>query len=1159
MPVPLDIQEYFESLDEYISKAYGLANKARAQNKDPEQHVDIPIAEDLAARVEGLLSSIFPEFKGSGLKENIREFEKLYGKNDERVALKIAEETATSKFCSFDSKEKALEAGVRVGLAYLTLGIVTAPLEGITHVKIVNDYVVIYYSGPIRSAGGTAEALSVVVADYVRRKLNIGAYQPTDTEKKRYITEINDYHRLVRLQYAPSENEILHILDNLEVCLAGEPTEKQEVSNYKDLPRVDTNRIRGGMCLVLAEGLASKVPKLLKRLSKIEKEFDFSNWKWLQKQVEIKNKGQASTKVEDANVKYTPSKKYVEKVIAGRPLFSHPAKPGGFRLRYGKSRTAGIASTSIHPATMHLTEFIAVGTQLATELPGKATVSTPCSTIEGPAVLLKNGEVKIINTVEDAIKFREEVKEILSLGDILIPYGEFLSQNHILLPAAFCEEWWGLELKRAAENLNLRDEKIDSFIETPFLDISFDEAYELSKKFNIPLHPKFNFFWHDLTKENLKDLLGWVAEASFDKTKQYLLLGNTWKKQLLEQICMPHKIDSTTDKIVVNLETSPLYQLLGKPRMDNLKTLIEIVESSSNIMNAISSLAGVLIKEKGLTRVGIKMGRPEKAERRLMRGRPQILFPCGEEGGRMRNIIESNIKGQVEAEFPTRYCEKCDKPSFYKICFECGEATKPQFFCPNCKTKFTNKQICRSCGAEAFPFKQMRVCIKPYLEKAAQNIGFKTLPELFKGVRGVSGKDRDIEPIEKGLLRVKYDLYVNKDGTTRYDMTDVPLTHFKPKEIGISIKKIMELGYENDIKGQQIKNEEQIIELKPQDIVISDNKDFSAVNYLINICNFVDELLVKVYNLEPFYNVKSAEDLIGHLVIGLAPHTSAGIIGRIIGFTPAKVCFAHPLWHCAKKRNADGDEDSILLLMDALLNFSRKFLPTTRGAATMDAPLVLTTHLFVEEGDDEAWNVDAVNFYPLEFYYDTFEYKAPWAISKKIKVVADNLNSEQLYYTGFTHDTNDINEGPYKTKYVSIEAMPDKVRAQLRLATMIKAVDENDVAEKILEKHFLRDIKGNLRTFSRQKIRCTSCNTKYRRPPLQGKCLKCGSSLLLTVAEGTIRKYFEPSKQIINNFQVSSYLKQQLMILENEVDALFGRRGRQLSLDGFHPPNNDVV
>ncbi len=77
--------------------------------------------------------------------------------------------------------------------------------------------------------------------------------------------------------------------------------------------------------------------------------------------------------------------------------------------------------------------------------------------------------------------------------------------------------------------------------------------------------------------------------------------------------------------------------------------------------------------------------------------------------------------------------------------------------------------------------------------------------------------------------------------------------------------------------------------------------------------------------MQPYYMCSKIEDLIGHLVIGLAPHTSGGIVGRIIGFSKVSGCYAHPFFHAAKRRNCDGDEDSIMLLLDGLLNFSKNF------------------------------------------------------------------------------------------------------------------------------------------------------------------------------------------------------------------------------------------
>ena len=57
-------------------------------------------------------------------------------------------------------------------------------------------------------------------------------------------------------------------------------------------------------------------------------------------------------------------------MVAGRPTISQPMAKGGFRLRYGRSRAAGLAATSIHPATMRATGgFIIAATQMKIERP----------------------------------------------------------------------------------------------------------------------------------------------------------------------------------------------------------------------------------------------------------------------------------------------------------------------------------------------------------------------------------------------------------------------------------------------------------------------------------------------------------------------------------------------------------------------------------------------------------------------------------------------------------------------------------------------------------------------------------------------------------------------------------------------------------------------
>jgi len=209
----------------------------------------------------------------------IKELEQQYSVQDWRVALTIAAEIADQRFCTFETKERAMDVGIRVGIAYVTNGIVSSPLEGFVRLEVrkrkdEGTYVALFFSGPIRSAGGTGASLSVLIGDYVRKHLGYGAYDPTEEEIKRMVTELYDYHeKVTNLQYLPSEEEIKMMVNNLPVQIEGDPSERYAVSNYKGLTRVSTDTIRNGPCLVLGEGLCQKAVKLHKQLTKWGKSF----------------------------------------------------------------------------------------------------------------------------------------------------------------------------------------------------------------------------------------------------------------------------------------------------------------------------------------------------------------------------------------------------------------------------------------------------------------------------------------------------------------------------------------------------------------------------------------------------------------------------------------------------------------------------------------------------------------------------------------------------------------------------------------------------------------------------------------------------------------------------------------------------------------------
>jgi DNA polymerase II large subunit len=115
----------------------------------------------------------------------------------------------------------------------------------------------------------------------------------------------------------------------------------------------------------------------------------------------------------------------------------------------------------------------------------------------------------------------------------------------------------------------------------------------------------------------------------------------------------------------------------------------------------------------------------------------------------------------------------------------------------------------------------------------------------------------------------------------------------------------------------------------------------------------------------------------------------------------------------------------------------------------------------------------------------------------------------------------------------------EKMDAQLELSRKLRSVDETDVAERVIEYHFLPDIIGNLRAFSRQETRCKDCGEKYRRMPLTADCRECGGDVTLTVYEGSVNKYIDTALQVAEEYDCREYTRQRLRILDRSVESIF--------------------
>jgi DNA polymerase II large subunit len=219
----------------------------------------------------------------------------------------------------------------------------------------------------------------------------------------------------------------------------------------------------------------------------------------------------------------------------------------------------------------------------------------------------------------------------------------------------------------------------------------------------------------------------------------------------------------------------------------------------------------------------------------------------------------------------------------------------------------------------------------------------------------------------------------------------------------------------------------------------------------------------------------------------------------------------------------------------------------------MDAPILLIPFVNTQEVQRQAHDFDVDATYPLEFYQKTWDKGEAKPVSSIMDVISHRLGTE-AQFEGFQYTTpvTNINLGNANSAYKEFKSMIEKLNMQLELGSRIDAVDVKRVALKVLTTHFIRDIAGNLRAFSTQSFRCKSCNKKFRRLPLKGKCLFCGGKLTLTVYRGGIEKYLVAAQQLVDTYGLPKYYTQRMDLIKEEIASMFdNKKPKQTNLFDF--------
>ncbi|MGD1054541.1 MAG: DNA polymerase II large subunit, partial [Nitrososphaerales archaeon] len=939
-------------------------------------------------------------------------------------------------------------------------------------------------------------------------------------------------------QYKVTDDDIRHAIYNLPVEINGVETDPIEVVVHRNLKRVATDRLRGGALRVLNDGVIGRAHKLAKKLVSL----NISGWEWL---ADVKGGTQQTTnETEQGGAHF-------EEVISGRAVLSKPKSRGGFRLRYGRSTNTGLSTLAIHPAVTTLLDYPVVpGTQVKVDMPGKAATIAFVDSIEGPTVLLKDGSVKRIWSIADAEREKENLERIIDLGDILISYGDFLENNRNLPPSPYVSEWWVQDLRQAITMAPEAFERLAAkgILRERITELSLGgldavpsptESVTISRLLGIPLHPVYTPRFDRVSTSDLVDLR---ANSRIEGRDVVVDITSNHREQILRKCLVEHRLEGNL--AVLSGDTAII-----------MATLLNLENGSdfpfpSNLTEFVKALSGLTLGKQTTTTVGVRVGRPEKAMIRRLKPPVHTLFPVGFAGGAYRDVITASKHGPIGIDVVNRYCPECGERRFSSKCEACGSGTASFKACSRCGSA-TLDDVCPNCKTKTLPYSNLSYDLRAKLDAVKAKFPFDPSKPV-KGVRGLMSVSKTPEPLEKGIIRSRHQVFVYKDGTLRIDVTNAPLTHFKPHDINADPEALTRLGYENDRDGKPLKRGDQLLELKPQDIIVP----IDIANDLVRMAQFIDDEAQNLYNMPPYYNVQGPTDLTGKIVIGLAPHTSVGVAGRIIGFSSTQVCFANPCWHAAKRRDCDGDGDSLLLLLDALLNFSLEYIPHQIGGL-MDTPLLIQPILLPAEVDDQAHNFDIASVYPREFYEKTQESPSAASVESMIERIGSRLENEsQFYGYGFTHPTNALTIRRSRASYSTMRTLAEKISKQIEVASKVEAVSTKEVVESIIRTHLVRDIMGNAKKYATQRFKCRKCDTTMRRPPLSWTCPNCGGPVKGTLTRASVEKYLSIAQRLARDYEVDPYLKSRLDMLQRELNQLLHgeRKADQLELTDFLKP-----
>jgi len=795
-------------------------------------------------------------------------------------------------------------------------------------------------------------------------------------------------------------------------------------------------------------------------------------------------------------------------------LVCNPSK-GGFELRIGEAPNTFRNFVGVHPTVFEIfSDFMYEGCDAIITIGNRQLgicKLVSVSSLTPPLVKLTSGNTKKLNSVLLTRQVKQNIQKILSLGEILIPASivpMYIMKN---LTESYNDQLWlikvlqEIHLNQTSENKKLISLPVKLIGKDLLFGFDIKDVVNISEQLRIPLHNSMNLDWSTISPNELNTLYEQVMSPLFKN--EHIIPSDFWT--ILDKLGVEY--DFTNKGVAISEKQAYLLSkiLKKRPEMNENKSIYTLLSESSGIEIAPKIYVGLSIP------LSLKNKKAENEYHGIL---PAIQTDVSGKNYDILSLCKFNRKINSSIYF----CEACSKFVPYRVCPLCNNEAVQVFYCEQCR-KVNKYERCSTCDSVTKDIGLVDYDWGELLLQATSN----THTQPYAPLIGLSSETTftSVERLEKAILRQKHNIKVSIDGVTKFYISNLPLKFFRPNQISVDKDVLLGLGYQQDIFGNVLTSNEQILSLKQQDVIIS----YKLADRLRRVADFIDDMLTSLYHQEPFFQIKTIEDLVGHLIVGIPKDNECGIIGRIVGFTHADTCFSNIGWHTSSRGINRKNEYAIMLLLDVLINFSKQFI---NGKTPYMNPLFLQlrTNLDLTKENNSLSNLSFKDI--IEVVNNSTK------IEKSIDSELNILCSETYGITNLWQETPD-NIQTLRSK--NEKNLINLAQTQLLLINKSINLAQNTIIHTI-ENYLLPLLKKQIREFGTT-YRCQYCNKKYRRPPIKGSCILCNKQVNSFISLETVESTYNFIIDLIESAGIDYKLDDELTVIRENISVLkYGRK-----------------